>query len=51
MSHQGWLADIKETQGYAVDFPIIADPDRKVASLYGMIHPATTRSTPSAPCS
>ncbi len=26
-SHQGWLADIKETQGYAVDFPIIADPD------------------------
>jgi alkyl hydroperoxide reductase subunit AhpC len=39
-SHQGWLADIKETQGYAVDFPIIADPDRKVAGLYGMIHPA-----------
>jgi siroheme synthase-like protein len=39
-SHQGWLADIKETQGYAVNFPIIADPDRKVAGLYGMIHPA-----------
>ena len=29
-SHQGWAADIKETQGYAVNFPIIADPDRKV---------------------
>jgi len=39
-SHQGWLADIKETQGQAVNFPIIADPDRKVANLYGMIHPA-----------
>jgi alkyl hydroperoxide reductase subunit AhpC len=39
-SHQGWLADIKETQGHAVKFPIIADPDRKVANLYGMIHPA-----------
>jgi len=39
-SHQGWLADIKETQGHAVNFPIIADPDRKVADLYGMIHPA-----------
>src|SRR5262245_17564858 len=39
-SHEGWLADIKETQGYAVNFPIIADPDRKVANLYGMIHPA-----------
>ena len=39
-SHRGWLADIKETQGHAVNFPIIADPDRKVANLYGMIHPA-----------
>jgi alkyl hydroperoxide reductase subunit AhpC len=39
-SHRGWLADIEETQGHAVDFPIIADPDRKVAGLYGMIHPA-----------
>ena len=38
--HAGWAADIKETQGYAVNFPIIADPDRKVANLYGMIHPA-----------
>jgi thioredoxin-dependent peroxiredoxin len=39
-SHRGWLSDIKETQGHAPDFPIIADPQRKVADLYGMIHPA-----------
>ncbi len=39
-SHHGWAADIKETQGYAPNFPIIADPERKVANLYGMMHPA-----------
>ena len=39
-SHARWAADIRETQGYAVNFPIVADPDRKVAGLYGMIHPA-----------
>jgi len=39
-SHTGWLRDIEATQGYAVNFPIVADPDRKVADLYGMIHPA-----------
>src|SRR5918994_1953220 len=39
-SHKGWSADIRETQGAAVNFPIIADPDRKVANLYGMMHPA-----------
>jgi thioredoxin-dependent peroxiredoxin len=39
-SHKGWLKDIQETQGHAVNFPIIADPDRKVANLYGMIHPS-----------
>ena len=39
-SHRGWAADIKETQGYAPNFPIIADPERKVANLYGMMHPA-----------
>ena len=39
-SHKGWTNDIKETQGAAVNFPIIADPDRKVADAYGMIHPA-----------
>ncbi|HEY6989197.1 MAG TPA: redoxin domain-containing protein, partial [Bryobacteraceae bacterium] len=31
--------DIEETQGYAPNFPMVADQDRKVASLYGMIHP------------
>ena len=39
-SHKGWLRDIEGTQGHAVTYPIVADPDRKVAALYGMIHPA-----------
>src|SRR5579875_1684170 len=38
-SHKDWVPDINETQGTNVNFPIIADPDRKVADLYGMIHP------------
>ena len=38
-SHKGWVNDINETQGTTVNFPIIADPDRTVADLYGMIHP------------
>jgi alkyl hydroperoxide reductase subunit AhpC len=38
-SHRGWVGDIEETQGCAVNFPILADPDRKVANLYDMIHP------------
>ncbi len=38
-SHQGWIADINETQGTSVNFPIIADADRVVADLYDMIHP------------
>ncbi|WP_145135457.1 peroxiredoxin [Roseomonas gilardii] len=37
--HAGWDADIAETQGAAVNFPMISDPDRAVANLYGMIHP------------
>ncbi|PUZ22036.1 Alkyl hydroperoxide reductase subunit AhpC (peroxiredoxin) [Chitinophaga costaii] len=37
--HKGWIKDINETQNTQVDFPIIADPERKVANLYGMIHP------------
>ncbi|HUS25122.1 MAG TPA: peroxiredoxin [Candidatus Binatia bacterium] len=37
--HKGWSKDIQETQGHAVNFPIIADPDFKVSNLYGMIHP------------
>jgi alkyl hydroperoxide reductase subunit AhpC len=48
-SHRGWAKDIKETQGHAPNFPMIADPDRKISDLYGMIHPnasdtATVRS-------
>ena len=38
-SHRKWVADIRETQGYELNFPLIADSDRKVAGLYGMIHP------------
>jgi len=38
-SHEGWVNDINETQGTTVNFPIIADPDRTVSDLYGMIHP------------
>ncbi len=38
-SHRGWVADIQETQGTALNFPLVADPDKKVANLYGMIHP------------
>jgi alkyl hydroperoxide reductase subunit AhpC len=38
-SHKGWSKDIEETQGAALNFPLIADHDRKVADLYGMIHP------------
>jgi alkyl hydroperoxide reductase subunit AhpC len=38
-SHHGWEKDIKETQGHALNFPMVADADRKVSSLYGMIHP------------
>ncbi|MBK1667539.1 peroxidase [Rhodovibrio sodomensis] len=38
-SHEQWNQDIEETQGYGVNFPMIADPDRKVAELYDMIHP------------
>ena len=48
-SHIGWEKDIEETQGTAVNFPMIADSDRKVSDLYDMIHPnasdtATVRS-------
>lgn len=37
--HEGWVADIRETQGQQLNFPLIADADRQVATLYGMIHP------------
>lgn len=47
--HAGWISDINETQHCTVNFPIIADEDRNVATLYDMIHPnasatATVRS-------
>ncbi|MFQ5544208.1 MAG: peroxiredoxin [Nitrospiria bacterium] len=37
--HKGWIKDINETQNTTMNYPIIADPDRKVATLYDMIHP------------
>jgi alkyl hydroperoxide reductase subunit AhpC len=37
--HNGWVPDIEEVTGSAMNFPIIADPDRKVSELYDMIHP------------
>jgi alkyl hydroperoxide reductase subunit AhpC len=48
-NHEAWAADILATQGHAPDFPILADQDRTVSSLYDMIHPnasvtATVRS-------
>ena len=39
VNHDKWVNDIKETQGYKPNFPIIADENRKVSDLYGMIHP------------
>ncbi|PSO47812.1 MAG: peroxiredoxin [Cyanobacteria bacterium SW_9_44_58] len=38
-SHNGWINDINETQNAQVNYPILADSDRKVSDLYGMIHP------------
>ena len=38
--HKAWIGDIEETQGTAVNFPIIGDPKKKVAMLYNMIHPS-----------
>jgi len=37
--HDRWKGDIEETQGQALNFPLLGDPDRKVANLYDMIHP------------
>jgi alkyl hydroperoxide reductase subunit AhpC len=47
--HRRWVDDIKEVTGHAVNFPLIADPDRHIANLYDMVHPnasdtATVRS-------
>lgn len=38
-SHKGWVGDIEETQHTNLNYPILADPDRKVSDLYDMIHP------------
>jgi thioredoxin-dependent peroxiredoxin len=38
-SHRRWTGDIEETQGTKLNYPILADADRKVSNLYGMIHP------------
>ena len=37
--HKAWIKDIEETQSAVVEFPLIADPEKKVATLYNMIHP------------
>ncbi len=44
-SHNSWVKDIEETQNVEMNFPIIADHDRKVAELYNMIHPNQTEKT------
>jgi alkyl hydroperoxide reductase subunit AhpC len=38
-SHAGWAQDIEDVTGHALNFPLVADYDRKVSDLYGMIHP------------
>ncbi|MGE3286533.1 MAG: peroxiredoxin [Pseudonocardia sp.] len=43
-SHLRWEGDVGETQGTPVDFPMIADPDRVVSTLYDMIHPGASES-------
>lgn len=44
-SHAGWINDINETQNTTVNFPLIADEDKKVSSLYDMIHPNSNDQT------
>ncbi|SFI04362.1 peroxiredoxin [Modicisalibacter xianhensis] len=43
--HVAWAGDIQETQGYGLNFPLLADADRKVSDLYDMIHPNASDST------
>ncbi|QYK48411.1 MAG: peroxiredoxin [Phycisphaeraceae bacterium] len=38
-NHEAWSKDIEETQGAKLNFPLLADADKKVSNLYGMIHP------------
>jgi len=44
-NHKGWISDINETQHTSVEFPIIADEDHNVATLYDMIHPNASEKT------
>lgn len=44
-SHHGWIQDINETQDTTVNFPIIADKDRKVSTLYDFLHPNASETT------
>ena len=44
-SHRGWAADIEEARGRAPDFPVLADPDRVVSDLGGMVHPNASDTT------
>ena len=44
-NHKGWISDINETQHVSVDFPIIADEDKAIATAYDMIHPNASATT------
>jgi alkyl hydroperoxide reductase subunit AhpC len=44
-NHEKWLQDIEDTQGTALNFPLIGDTDKAVADLYDMIHPAASDTT------
>jgi alkyl hydroperoxide reductase subunit AhpC len=44
-SHRKWIGDINETQKTAVNYPLIADPEFKIANLYDMVHPAVDKFT------
>lgn len=44
-SHERWAGDIAETQGHALNFPLIADHDRKVSELLDLIHPGASDTT------
>ncbi len=44
-SHIAWIRNIEETSGIKIPFPVIADPDRKVARLFGMLHDAASDTT------
>ncbi len=44
-AHRRWSDDVRRTQGHAPNFPMIADPDRVISDLYGMIHPNASDTT------